>query len=139
MVGFNWVYKNNQLNRWCQYTLPVNLFVSFISFFISSHAVKQLSSTSNILWINLNGICFPQKYIVLSMQSDGFRPANLQLLFSSKSRPEPAECSFSSFGMLRPCLSADGLPLVYPFLKGIQLQYNVQTGSTKGEFNPVAN
>jgi hypothetical protein len=119
MVGFNWVYKNNQLFRWCQHSLPVVFFVSFLSFFNPFlRVVNEISSMVNSLWINLYKICFPQKYIILPMQSGGVRSAILLLLFSLKSRPEPAECGFSEIEILRSCPSSDGFSLTPCFCAG---------------------
>jgi hypothetical protein len=139
MAGFNWVYKNNQLIRWCQNSLPAGLFVSLLSCFNPFLRVaKERFFTTKPLWINLYEICFPQKYIILPMQSGGIRSAVLLLLFSSKSRPEPADCVFSFREMLRSCPSADGLTLSRPvLLQGIRTQNNKLTGIMKGEFNPV--
>jgi hypothetical protein len=119
MVGFNWVYKNNQLIRWCQNSLPAILFVSFLSSFKAFlRVVIEVLFAIKTLWINLYEICFPQKYIILPMQSGGIRSAVLLLLFSLKSRPEPAECGFSEIEILRSCPSADGLSLTPCFCAG---------------------
>jgi len=130
MVGFNWVYKNNHLIRWCNYSLPSDFIVFFSSqsnpYLLSQ---KRILSTIKTLWISIQEICFPQKYIIKSMQSGGIRPANLQLLFSSKSRPELADCTFSHLGMLRPCPSADGLLLICPV---VYREYEYITISRQG-------
>lgn len=117
MVGFNWGSKNNQLSRWCNHTLQVVfLFPSYSLFSSSTITSKQFSSTIKALWISIYEICFPQKYIIKAMHSGGIRPANLQLLFSSKRRRKPADCAFFRLGIVRPSFRqlAEGLPLILP-------------------------
>jgi hypothetical protein len=117
MEGFNWVYKNIQLFRWCQVTLPASVFDSLLSQF--NHSIVnniQYRFVSNNLWINLFEICFPQKYMFYQMQSGGNYTADLQLLFSSKGSIKPADCILSVKKLYDPSPSVDGLPLICPVL-----------------------
>lgn len=104
MVEFYRVYKNNHEYRWCELTLPVGLFAPFISRFTPAPLnEKQRSHTRNPLWFSLHEICFPQKYMINPMQFGGIRTAILQLLFSSKDSPVPADRCFSPMGIVRTC------------------------------------
>jgi hypothetical protein len=134
MAGFNWVYKINQWFGWCIYSLPANL----LSFFNTAVAcsVKRFNhgiSSAQPLYASFYEICFPQKYMT---QSGGFRPANLQLLFSSESRPEPEDC-FSLYREMYPTLACPPVGgRIASFcpapLQGMRFQ-NTVTGK-KGEF-----
>jgi hypothetical protein len=138
IVGFNWNFKINQFNRWCKSSLPVKLFVLFFSLFNPSIIKeKQLYSTGNTLWIKLYEICFPQKYIIYPMKSVGVRSAILQLLFSAKSRPEPAVCLFPHWGIVRSCplRVASDLPCTF---RGYEHNTIRMQGLRKENFNPVS-
>jgi len=112
-VGFNCVYKINQQNRRCQITLPTTVFVFSVSIFNPyNHTAKRLISATKLLWISLFEICFPQKYIKFPIKSDGIRSVILQLLFSSKNRPKPADNVFP-YGKLYDH-TRYGLPLICP-------------------------
>jgi hypothetical protein len=131
MVGFNWVFKTNELNRMCGFAHPVNFFVSFLPFF--NHPTTNGTTpifNSNLLLISLSEICFPQKYMFYQMHSVGFPFAALLFLFSSKGRPVLADCIFSFMERTRPCPSFDGLPLSRPFMKG---NTNYNTTNRQGE------
>ena len=104
MVEFYRVYKNNHEYRWCENPLPVSLFAPFISRFTPAPLHEtQRSHTRNPLWFSLYEICFPQKYMINPMQFGGIRTAILQLLFSSKDSPVPADRFFSRWGTIRTC------------------------------------
>jgi hypothetical protein len=113
MVGFNWVYKIYQRIRWCKTSTLVTIFVSFVSNFNPYiYTAKRTLSTIKLLWMSLFEICFPQKYINFPIKSGGVRSVILQLLFSSKNGPEPADNVFP-YGKLFDH-TRYGLPLFCP-------------------------
>jgi hypothetical protein len=135
MVGFNWVYKKSKLNRWCINTLPVKFFVPDLSNNNSSIYDRKLCFFRvKSLSINIFEICFPQKYIISSLKSDGIRSATLQLLFSSKSRPKPEDFVFPSWKLYDH--APRGLPLFCPVVQGMLTHYKARAGIMKGEFLP---